>query len=126
MERVNRDYINARDPTPRTQLDIGDLCLVRYDPAPGAGKPFKEAFRNHGPYSVVGDSDNDLNGLYSLSFPYNFSLITVLTLTPLCNENILIINILINICSPKQLALRRESYSSIIVSINVIHFSNFN
>jgi hypothetical protein len=28
--------------------------LVRYDPAPGAGKPFKEAFRNHGPYSIVG------------------------------------------------------------------------
>ena len=38
MERVNAEYIATREVGRRFNFDIGDLCLVRYDPAPGKSR----------------------------------------------------------------------------------------
>ena len=52
-EEINKAFI-ARDVLgPRFPLEVGDLVLVRYDPAPGAGKPQKLNTRNEGPFEIV-------------------------------------------------------------------------
>ena len=51
-QNINKEYVNQKSVGRRYPLEVGDLVLVRYDPAPGAGKPQKLSTRNHGPYKI--------------------------------------------------------------------------
>jgi len=52
-QELNKAYVAQHSVGRRYPLEVGDLVLVRYDPAPGAGKPQKLSTRNHGPYRIV-------------------------------------------------------------------------
>ena len=52
--KVNKEYVDAEARVRVFNFEVGDLCLVAWDPV--AGKPHKNKLhcRNHGPYQITG------------------------------------------------------------------------